>query len=129
MSKGHFVNMCIVIIGFLNIPEPMYLIVYEKKKKPTNGRAIALSCYNQMSLAHVFMFPRTTGQRMNKLTCHSSGFKGQNRILLSIERVGESNSETPHPISITPCCGLHGNWLISLPLLSPDRSRLVCNSS
>lgn len=71
-----------------------------------------------MSHAHISMFPWTTGQQMNKLTCHSRGFKGQNRILLSIERVEESNSETLHPISITPCFRLHGNWLISLPLFA-----------
>lgn len=75
------------------------------------------------------MFPWTTGQWTNKLTCYSKGFKGQNRILLSIERVGESNSKTLHPISITPWFRRHGNWLISLPLFSSERSRLVCNSS
>lgn len=100
------------------------LIVYvsgdtmHQKEKANKWFAIILSYCNQMSHAHVSMFPWTTGQWMNKLTCHSRGFKGQNRILLSIERVGESNSETLHPISITPCFRFHGNWLISLPLFS-----------
>lgn len=78
-----------------------------------------------MSHAHLSMFPWTTGQRMNKLTCHSRGFKG---VLREWERA-----------TVRPCIQsaslrasvsmATGSSLYPLSFFPLERSRLVCNSS
>lgn len=135
MSKEHFVNIWIVLSGCwctLLWPTSLFMFLltpYIKKKKANKLLAILLNCYNQMSHAHISMFPWTTGQRMNKLTCHSRWFKGQNRILLSIERVGESNTRPCiQSASLSASISMATGSSLS-PFPPSERSRLVCNSS